>query len=514
MVTEDRLYILEHDQVMRTTSELAHRHPNFHAISTRGLCVLTHLTCIKPSTNGVTGILSFVRLFRDAIGSDFVVIDNNENDLTGLLMFSSNWKVKILLEWIGQRSPPDLNPIEHVCDALGRCIGALLHPPGSSVLISTGSVFLRNNEARELKCPVIFDSAETEFGWIAGGRLQETKTNNFSCYLLKDNDSVEDTLKLFFELESFGIKDDPCYRKDDQAMNIFKETVQYNNNRLNRVAISSGIRQAFLQICLVDKHKDFIQDTREESLFMSRQAKNIMKEAGMEMRKWISNDTALMAQWVAEGTLDKKITWEEILPPKLKETWLIWFKELSLLDHLRIQRLVLDSTNDKISRRVIFRGISEYVNLIEIHIFCDASKLAYGAAVYVKVRKQNEVLVNLITSKTRVAPLKAVTLPRLELLKALVAAQLSSRVPEIIRKKKKCKVSHWTDSKIVLFWIKGSSKRWKQFVANRGQEISKLTDLDSWFHCSGQDNPSDFFSRGLSVDTLIPTTSGGKVQPS
>ncbi|GFT58301.1 integrase catalytic domain-containing protein [Trichonephila clavipes] len=72
---------------------------------------------------------------------------------------------------------------------------------------------------------------ETEFGWIAGGRLQGTKTNNFSCYLLKDNDSVEDTLKLFFELESLGIKDDPCYRKDDQAMNIFKETVQYNNNR-------------------------------------------------------------------------------------------------------------------------------------------------------------------------------------------------------------------------------------------------------------------------------------------
>ncbi|GFX66502.1 integrase catalytic domain-containing protein [Trichonephila clavipes] len=184
-----------------------------------------------------------------------------------------------------------------------------------NVLISTGSVFLRNNEGRELKCPVIFDSAsniniisrkmcdflenveffvtekitglipsvtldvseiipeflelsdpyfyeakeihallnadsffriikdnvykvnkellfrETEFGWIAGERLQGTNINNFSCYLLKDNDSVEDTLKLFFELESLGIKDDPCYRKDDQAMNIFKETVQYNNNR-------------------------------------------------------------------------------------------------------------------------------------------------------------------------------------------------------------------------------------------------------------------------------------------
>ncbi|GFX66501.1 uncharacterized protein TNCV_1291821 [Trichonephila clavipes] len=229
------------------------------------------------------------------------------------------------------------------------------------------------------------------------------------------------------------------------------------------------------------------QDTREEALIMSRHAKNIMKEAGMEMRKWISNDTVLMAHWAAEGfdthSMDASIS----LGTNKSEKWLIWCKELPLLDHLRIPRFVLDSTNDELS------------DLIEIHIFCDASKLAYGAAAYVKVRKQNEVLANLITSKTRVVPLKAVTLPRLELLGALVAARLSSRVQEIFRKKKECKVFHWTDSKIVLFWIKGSSKRWKQFVANRVQEVSKFTDPDSCFHCSGQDNPSNFLSRGLVV---------------
>ncbi|GFV29064.1 integrase catalytic domain-containing protein [Trichonephila clavipes] len=134
---------------------------------------------------------------------------------------------------------------------------------------------------------------------------------------------------------------------------------------------------------------------------------------------------------------------------------------LDTKDHLRIPSLVIDSTGDEIS------------DCIGIHIFCDASKLAYGAAVYVK------------------------------LLGALVTARLSSRVREIVPKKKECKVFHWTDSKIVLFWIKGSSKRWKQFAAKRVQEISKLTNPDSCFHCSGQDNPSEFLSRGVSVDTLI-----------
>ncbi|GFX37154.1 uncharacterized protein TNCV_4797211 [Trichonephila clavipes] len=197
-----------------------------------------------------------------------------------------------------------------------------------------------------------------------------------------------------------------------------------------------------------------------------------------------------MAQWAAEGfdthPMDASI---RLGTNKTKVLGMAWQTlddclTLDTKDNLRIPRLVLDSTNDEVS------------DLIEIHIFFDASKLAYGAAAYVKVRKQNEVLVNLITSKTRVAPLKAVTLPRLELLGALVAARLSSRVQEIVRKKKECKVFHWTDSKIVLFWIKGSSKRWKQFVANRVQEISELTDPDSWFHCSGQDNPSDFLSQG------------------
>ncbi|GFU38512.1 hypothetical protein NPIL_451971 [Nephila pilipes] len=113
---------------------------------------------------------------------------------------------------------------------------------------------------------------ETELGWVVGRRLQENKNNNnLSCYLLKDDNSVEDSLKLFFELESLGIKDDPYNRQDDQNSFMYVD--------------------------------DWItgQDTREEALLISLHAENIMKEAGMEMRKWISNDITLMSQWAAKG---------------------------------------------------------------------------------------------------------------------------------------------------------------------------------------------------------------------
>ncbi|GFX19495.1 pro-Pol polyprotein [Trichonephila clavipes] len=59
-----------------------------------------------------------------------------------------------------------------------------------------------------------------------------------------------------------------------------------------------------------------------------------------------------------------------------------------------------------------------------------------------------------------------------------------------------------TDSQVTLHWIKGPSHRWKPFVANRVREIQSLTDPNSWFHCSGKDNPADLLTRGISVDVL------------
>ncbi|GFY28650.1 integrase catalytic domain-containing protein [Trichonephila clavipes] len=106
-------------------------------------------------------------------------------------------------------------------------------------------------------------------------------------------------------------------------------------------------------------------------------------------------------------------------------------------------------------------------------------------------------------TKSRVAPLNCVTLPRLELLGALAADRLASKVKKIVNLKRSCLQYNWTDSKIVLFWIKGNKTRWKQFVANRVNEITSLTDPHSWYHCAGKENPADFLSRGLIADCLV-----------
>ncbi|XP_054717382.1 uncharacterized protein LOC129226778 [Uloborus diversus] len=304
----------------------------------------------------------------------------------------------------------------------------------------------------------------------------------------------------------------------------------------------------------------------KEALEISRSAKNIMQAAGMTLRKWISNDAGLMENWKTEkfdtcplnsnNNLDthqtkvlgmpwypnedylkidirslfdldckdtkrtilqtigkifdplglispftvrlkcliqelwqENISWDESLPPKMEKEWRQWHAELPLLEELKVPRLVLDTTSTE--------------DIIEIHSFCDASKKAYGAAVYIRVKTRDGIYVNLITSKSRVAPLGIVAVPGLELLGALLSARLTTKVKEILDKKITSTAYYWTDSKIALYWIKGSTKRWKQFVANRVMEIKALTDSTSWFHCSTKDNPCDILSRGSSVRYLL-----------
>ncbi|GFW49880.1 pro-Pol polyprotein [Trichonephila clavipes] len=85
---------------------------------------------------------------------------------------------------------------------------------------------------------------------------------------------------------------------------------------------------------------------------------------------------------------------------------------------------------------------------------------------------------------------------------ALLAAHLAKEVKKILDQKCSNRAFFWTDSQVTLHWIKGPSHRWKPFVANRVREIQSLTDPNSWFHCSGKDNPADLLTRGISVDAL------------
>lgn len=111
-------------------------------------------------------------------------------------------------------------------------------------------------------------------------------------------------------------------------------------------------------------------------------------------------------------------------------------------------------------------------------------------------------IVRLIASKTRVAP-KATktTLPRLELCSSVLVGNLLQKVEDAF-KLGPLKQFAWTDSMVILGWIKGEPMRWKTFVANRVAEVQNKT-INEWNYVKSEDNPADCASRGIMPSELI-----------
>ena len=137
-----------------------------------------------------------------------------------------------------------------------------------------------------------------------------------------------------------------------------------------------------------------------------------------------------------------------------------------------------------------------------MYVFSDASTKAYGAVVYICKNNQT----SLVMSKSRVAPIKSIILPKLELMAAVMATRLAQFVISSMKSLKcynpPCNVHLWTDSQIVLYWICKNSNH-KPFITRRVQEIIKSFPADVWSFTPSSDNPADLLTRGISTQQLI-----------
>ena len=138
----------------------------------------------------------------------------------------------------------------------------------------------------------------------------------------------------------------------------------------------------------------------------------------------------------------------------------------------------------------------------QVHIFSDASSAGYGSVAYLRLcDNENRIHCSFLMGKARLAPIKAVTIPRLE----LTAATVSVRLGEILKKELDeafDTVQYHTDSVTVLRYISNEQKRFQVFVANRVQTIRNLSDPSQWKYVDTKENPADDASRGLDAQAL------------
>ncbi|XP_021959629.1 uncharacterized protein LOC110855533 [Folsomia candida] len=195
--------------------------------------------------------------------------------------------------------------------------------------------------------------------------------------------------------------------------------------------------------------------------------------------------TTIIPKLLLQKTWTEKNSWDEELDSPIKKEFEDWWNQAQLLKEMKIPRWAF---------------CLSYESNRQFHVFCDASQHAYAAAVFVRVEDNEQVSVQLLQAKARVAPMKKVTIPRLELLGYTIAARLSKSVKEALSAE--TPTFYWSDSTTALAWIKRNDE-WGTFVGNRVKEICSLSNSMEWNHVPGVLNPADLPSRGCSPSHLI-----------
>lgn len=187
-----------------------------------------------------------------------------------------------------------------------------------------------------------------------------------------------------------------------------------------------------------------------------------------------------------------KVDWDQPLDDHFLDRWKSWNAQLPSLSELRIPRnYFLPETESSKCQ-------------MQLHIFSDASEIGYGASSYLRMRYPDSTIhCSFVMGKVRIAPVKFTSIPRLE----LQAAVLSTRINKTLREELDLNIqstTYWTDSEIVLHYLKNETRHFQTFVAKRVEEIRENSRPEEWRHVPGTLNPADDASRGINPAEMTP----------
>ncbi len=198
----------------------------------------------------------------------------------------------------------------------------------------------------------------------------------------------------------------------------------------------------------------------------------------------------LPAKSLLQQLIKEKLTWDEPVPDKLAQKWFAWLSDLKQLSTFTVSRCLKPA------------GFGD-VATAQLHHFADTSESGYGTVSYLRLTNyEGQMHCAFMLGKSRVAPLKQMTIPRVELTAAVVAVNIDKMMKRDVQMELQESV-YCTDSTTVLKYIENTSRRFKTFVANRICTIRELTKPTQWRYVNTATNPADYASRGQSATKLM-----------
>ena len=158
-------------------------------------------------------------------------------------------------------------------------------------------------------------------------------------------------------------------------------------------------------------------------------------------------------------------SWDQVLDGQVEEKWTTWLRVLPEVEKVCIPRC--------------YRYTCSTRSDVQLHVLCDASENGTAAVAYLRFEEDGKIECALVGSKTRVAPLRFLSIPRLELQAAVIGARLANTICQSHRISVN-RTIFWTDSRNVLSWLQSDSRRYHQFVAFRIGELLEMTNVEQW----------------------------------
>jgi hypothetical protein len=362
----------------------------------------------------------------------------------------------------------------------------------------------------------------TKLGWILGGPFQTAaiQIHNSICCNLKStnpNESLQKLVTKFWEVENFD-SDKILTVEDQKCEDIFNQTHarDFKGKFILRLPFKSdppnigATRDLALKrfYALERKFKTDINFKTQYQNFMHEYISlnhmllveddnpndgcylphhGIIKFTGTQTKFRVvfdgsaksSNGTALNDHLLVGPNLQKDI--------------------FSLLVHFRQYQYALSADVVKMFRQIwISQKHWKYQKVLWRSDPSEPLSIkAYGAVIYIRVTDfSDKHYTNILCSKVRIAPIKTITIPRLELCAALLLAELTNKVKNALDINfNNCFL--WSDSSIVLAWIQSPPNKFETFIANRISQIQRLSDKDQWRHVTSNQNPADIASRSM-----------------